>query len=353
MRRGLRIYVHRGERTRAISNVSYGFRDRAEESAVGARLNWVPGRALAKMLDKVVRKLQALEQAVAGSELYANIYEAQSLSTIDLETDPTVASDDLVMPAMAKLRRLCEEVSGVLTEGCIEQQTELARLRAELLKCKQSCLSICRVRPGEELHDLREEEEELLQMDLREEGLGIKQARMLEVQLKAQLTALYGDLVGLVDSKVMVLQSVRGIGCRYCDRMAALGASSGVTQAAQKVALASAQHLPPLLDNRLLSTSEEESLLHTLRTVWAQLVLGSGAHTQLADSQLSGELQAQRAGQLEGTRFYVKVGCTLVLLFWAFSECFQNETSGRKIWDVSASTASTEDQVPCSLVPST
>jgi hypothetical protein len=33
--------------------------------------------------------------------------------------------------------------------------------------------------------------------------------------------------------------------------------------------------------------------------------------------------------------FHIKLGCTLVLLLWALSECINNELSERDIWNVS------------------
>mmetsp|Transcript_1491 Transcript_1491/g.2461 ORF Transcript_1491/g.2461 Transcript_1491/m.2461 type:complete len:847 (-) Transcript_1491:37-2577(-) len=287
------------------------------------------------MLGKLVGRLIVLEQQVASfSNLYVDTYEAQCLSSVEI-----VAGKTTILPAMKKLRKLSDEINGILNEAYILQQSVYAEIEAELKKFSGTARGIIRVlRPEQSSRGERilDEEELVSYSSLETEIMTVEQAKSTEMHLKVRILALYEQVASQVDDKMKMLRIIQKLCKTYAHSMNLLATNSGVLDAENKVGLIIREYMDPLLHNRIFSTDKEEALYVSVRRIWAFLVLASSDREHFAGRQLSIEHFSTRtsASADERGRFHIKIGGIVVLLFWAASECLNNESSGtRLIWN--------------------
>jgi len=256
------------------------------------------------MFENVQRKLKNLETSVlAESDKYVDKFEALSISSVDIDEQQNPPSS---LPDLRRLKLLSTDLNYVLTEAYIEQQSLLSNTRTELSDCSSTWNSMKTNKESE--------------------------IKFMESQLKHQLKHLYDQIVLMIDFKATTLQSVQKIFDSYSKYLISTGQANGVLQASKKVSIVTTPYFLPLLGNRFFLTEEEESILATVRSIWAGAFLKSTSHTLLAERQLSTK-HFNRHAQSTQWRFHIKLGCTAVLLLWAFSECINNEISERDVWN--------------------
>jgi hypothetical protein len=183
------------------------------------------------MFEHTERKLKVLETAIfAESEKYVDKFEALSIASVEVE-EPSAST----FPEMRKLKVLATELSYILNEAYIEQQSLLGNTKTELSSCNSewNAMSTNKAQSSND-HTVQS----------------------TESQLKHQLKHIYDQIAFIVDFKSNALQTVQRVCDRYTRSMVSMGQFSGVLHASKKVALVTAPHFQPLVSNRFFATQE-------------------------------------------------------------------------------------------------
>lgn len=303
---------------------------------------------------KHVQKSLNQQQQQQQSDKYVSKYDALSLSVIETDTLSNPVDDSVHLPRMDGLRKLVHDLLDIFTEGCIEQQMLLLDVRKEIEEASVSTkqvLSALEPHSSEGLIGNKDLDnalsfDELAAMTRNLHNFKLSsQARTLELQIKPILSNLYNRLNSMIDNKLEILQCTMQITDQYTASVMKLAREHGVLEPTKKSQHVIGPHLQPLMSHKFFDTKEEEALLGVIRRNWSSLVFHCGDHSQLADKQLASEYyhhHHQYGGREDSSSisskdkwvFLLKGGGIAVLLLWAVSECFSNESTERgEIWN--------------------
>lgn len=338
------------------------------------------------MLQSTTFRLHQFRQAVLLHQKHIEKFDAMSLASLEKDDHGNFTGS---IPQLRGLERLCKEGMDILNEGNIQQQTQLAKWRKDIeacLKMKQHLVTgeqittrVNKVASSTTLGKERSHHLEGILIDydspegslstsssLREtqetdalldsistlppaldelESLDDKavswkdehqplELSLLDKEVFNRLKTLYEQIQELIEDKLRLYKSLQEICEYYVVQISQIASSSGVLHCEEKIGLVVEPSLQTLLTHKLFHTQEEEQFLSHIRTMWAELYLGQKTFGVLAEHDLQLLLRWNQKEEAEW-KFHLKVGCGLMLLLWSISECFNNEISSNKVWNVS------------------
>lgn len=217
-------------------------------------------------MEPAIRKLRQLHQAVIHHDKYLDRFDALSLASVDL----VLRNESLV--EMKSLQKLGKEVSDILNEVYIAQQSYLASMRRDLDICSENLRRIHR----HNVHGVINESdavdpESIVDEDQLASRKMLTNSRALEATLLAndmqnQLKQLYESIVESMDSKVFMLRLIREVLEFYHDSMVDIASRSGVLQADKKASLVITPRFEPILRHKIFIVVAEVTIILLLST---------------------------------------------------------------------------------------
>ena len=178
------------------------------------------------MFQSSIRKFRNIEAAVQfKSEKYFDVLEALHIATIDLDD----SKSSPIIPETTKLNKLAIDLNRSLDEAHLELQTVMCRIRSQIV--------------------------ELVNEELGK-GSYANESKVSEVVLKRQLSAIYDEVMEVIDCKTTVLQIVHRTCDHFVKSVATLGDENGALQSCRKTELVTSPLFTPLQQNKFFATSE-------------------------------------------------------------------------------------------------
>jgi len=319
--------------------------------------------------DEICLALRKVERQVSRGE-YVDTYDAASLSNCFLSDEADFGTRH--NPDMNGFTRLVHDITVLLNEALVNQQSLLANLKSECAQCASIATNAAatgKITLGSPVKggssggggsstawdSLPQAEDELNEEEnsgssrlssrltrlfgggggreedakLAAEGIRQRRADVISMQLQRRLQDVHDAALELLDAKLCGYEVIRHCGKIYTALLVQRAVSKGVSRAAARAALVVDLPLASLRAHRFLDAEEANSIVVEAREVWSTTFLGN--RKVLAERRLLlSHTSIQRAGEDDARR--MKMGAGITLLFWAFSECFNNEQFGRQIW---------------------
>lgn len=243
-------------------------------------------------MEVILRKLRQVHQSVIYHGKHIDQFDAVSLASLDLKKS---LPEQLYSLQFKSLQRLVKELTDILNEGSIMEQTQVLSLRMSLdesskklgkLKEKTSVT----VMDEELLLSSSEGNESPMIPGISKRPRSVSQNlqdALILKDLQSSIKSLYEEISDMLEQKVVSLRLVRQVLEFYHQSIVELAAANGVLKAAAKANLVIPPRVESVFQHKFFFTHEEEELREQTSVLWSSTVLGNAQHVSLAERDLS------------------------------------------------------------------
>lgn len=213
------------------------------------------------IMDNCKIKINQILQLVTYQDKYVEKFDALSLSTLDIKE---CIIFDKNLPEFKGLQKLNKDITDILNEGYIAQQSFLSKSRNDLENCKIIRSNIMKLDEKDKI--------QIFDSNTIAENQNPLDYYLAHQEFKASALKLYENINQNINAKLNSLISIKKVIFLYKSAIIEIATANNVSNAEMKLNFLISKKFDPIFQHRLFYILEDKEIIQEIESLWGELV---------------------------------------------------------------------------------